>query len=99
MWRPSPEETAQILRRVVCVTPVPVSDPGGHLGYGGFSIRNLGDGAGRPSEIRVRDGIIAIFTVGGVRYWADSCGLEQYLLQMARLRGAFPAGFKPHYYG
>jgi hypothetical protein len=97
-WHPTLQESAQILGRIVCETLVPPPRLWNRLGYGGFSIRELGAGDGRTFEIRVRDGVIAIAAADGTRYCADIAGLERHLLEMGRMRGAFPAGFELPYY-
>lgn len=99
-WQSMPQEAAQIRGRITCERLVPGPLPPSGLGYAGFSIRDVGaDAGGRlMSEIRVHGGTIAIATADGVRYCADIHGLENYLLQVAQLRRAFPVGFESLYH-
>jgi|SRR6516225_10009184 hypothetical protein len=99
-WRTTAEESAQIVARVAYDSLVPAAPPRVVLGYGGFSLRNfeLGEGDGTTSEVRVRDGLITIVASGLTRYCADVTGLESYLLHMAHVRNAIPAGFDPRSY-
>jgi hypothetical protein len=100
-WRTTAEESAQIVRLIAYGSLVPAAPPRIALGYGGFSLRNFeaGEGDGRTSEIRVRDGVIAIAASGITRYCADVAGLEAYLLNTARIRRAIPVGIDPRRYG
>jgi hypothetical protein len=96
-WRPTWQESAQILGSIRCetlVSGIPSPEP---LGYGGFSIRDFGpgEGDGRTSEIQVRDGVIAITVADGIRYCVDTAGLERKLIQMGQMRGLFPVEFEP----
>jgi hypothetical protein len=97
-WRPTWQESAQILGRITCEKLVAASLPLNRLGYGGFSIRDFGPGEGDGRTSEIRDGVIAIAVADGIRYWADSAGLERYLLQMGRMHGVFPVGFEPPHY-
>ena len=96
VWRASPEERAEILRRIACESPVPARASENALGYAGFSIRDSGKhkGATRAREIHVCDGVVAIAAADGIRYCADLAGLERYLLEMGRTRKVLPVGFE-----
>jgi hypothetical protein len=86
-WTLSTQETSELLQRLQGLTTLLSVSTVGHLGYRGFLLHNPGSLSGIGAQVRVFHGIIIITDQGRTSTYKDSHGLEQWLIEQARVHG------------
>lgn len=85
-WTLSPDEEADLARRLSGLPPSEAPPAAEDLGYRGFTLSGAPVLEGMASDIRIANGVV---TVSGedVRHLVDVAGIEHWLADQARQRG------------
>ena len=80
-WDLSPEEEAELARRLTDLRPVEQAPPDPGLGYRGFLL------SGPSRQVRVYQGVLTITERGATRHYTDVHRIEAWLAGQAKARG------------
>ena len=84
-WQLSPDEAAELVRRLANLSVAGNAAAQDVLGYRGLLISGLGK---RPvRSVRVRDGMVSVEASGDVRHYRDTENIERWLLEKTRAQG------------
>lgn len=85
-WALSEEQIEELRKRLVDLKEEEATTPPG-LGYRGFLVANAGQDRRLPEQVRVYNGTVTLVRRGVTRSYADSNGVENWLIQQANQQG------------
>jgi hypothetical protein len=86
-WELSPDEAAELARRLADLPNANAPAPAPGLGYRGFVITNPEGSHGLPDLLRIHDGAVAIVQGASTQHYHDVHGVESWLAAQARAHG------------
>ncbi len=85
-WALSETQIEELRRRLVDLKEEEATTPPG-LGYRGFLVTNAAQDRRLPEQVRSHNGVVTLVRRGVTRSYADSNGIETWLIQQANERG------------